>query len=257
MASVLDGCGAGLGHGNAVPGTAGSGAVTPEGTGFLQLGRPLVKDQLGAPAVSRSRPPPSKRTSLVCCLSFLICKVGVLEPSVAVSLTGTHPGDSVSAGHHGGCSALTLLSVRTKPGGVPCRAWLLPCVEGVASPLDAGVHLPVVHDMGTLSSGELGCLFLRCSPDTEMQTKGGGRRDMGTPRGLPCGSGAEVTGTGVSRAQMSRSVGLAGVEDASENLTLTACSWGEMCRFRPGQRCGRPDPRRPRAGASSSLLVSL
>lgn len=57
---------------------------------------------------------------------------------------------------------------------------------------------------------------------------------------------------------MSRSVGLAGVEDASENLIFTACFGGDMCHFLPGQRCGCPDPEQAQKQVRrKSLLVSL
>lgn len=71
--------------------------------------------------------------------------------------------------------------------------------------------------------------FVRCSPDTKVQTGPEGRH-MWTPLSSSVGMG--VPGTSSCHA-----VDLAGVEDASENLMFTACSWGEMQPL-PGQTSG-------------------
>ena len=84
------------------------------------------------------------------------------------------------------------------------------------SPLGPWVVVPVVDDTGTLSSRESECLFHEAQPRRSQRGKGGtGGRHWGCSVGLE----AEAWGMG------SRSVNLAGVEDASEHFVFTVCSW--------------------------------
>lgn len=89
---------------------------------------------------------------------------------------------------------------------------------------------------GRLAVGKLSVLFIRCSSgpqETDRRGREGGAGHR-TPFGLLDGSG------GLSPHEGPEDIavlfwGLASMEAAFENLTLTVCSWGEKMQPFPGQ----------------------